>query len=402
MVAVRPLRVEELAVLAFEFEETTLEGVPRYRPDWRSNDQEQAVLSTCSSLVTIVDNYHDGSRVVQFSHFSVKEFLMSPRLASSFSDVSRHHISPEVTHTILALACLGFLLHLNGRMDDDSVKDLPLAEYAAEHWVTHAQFEDVASHVKNGMQSLFDLDRPHFATWVGIYNIDKPYQTYRESYSKMPTPLYYSSLCGFSDLVEFLLIKHPQHVDAMGGWYEFPLLAALVGKHVRAAKILLKHGANVGIRGTRGRTPLHNTVGDLDAGIVRLLLDHGADVNARQDDLSTPLHLAVRNGNFTGASLHWSALGGRLEIARILLDHGANANAENDQGETPLHLVSRGNYDSQALSVDIAKLLLERGADAHARDKDYATPWLSARHRERFDIARVLLNHDANALTEND
>jgi DNA-binding GntR family transcriptional regulator len=31
------------------------------------------VLSICSSLITVVDNR--GSRVVQFSHFSVKEFF---------------------------------------------------------------------------------------------------------------------------------------------------------------------------------------------------------------------------------------------------------------------------------------------------------------------------------------
>ncbi|KAH9010018.1 hypothetical protein EDB85DRAFT_2162017 [Lactarius pseudohatsudake] len=399
VVAVRPLRVEELAeVLAFDFD-TSPGVVPRYRPELRSNDQEQAVLSTCSSLVTIVDD-HD-SRVVQFSHFSVKEFLMSPRLASSFSDVSLYHILPSVAHTILAQTCLGLLLYLDDHMDDESVKDLPLAKYAAEHWVTHAQFEDVALRVMDGMMSLFDPDNPHFAAWVGIYDIDEPDQTYRHPFSKRPTPLYYSSLCGFSDLARHLVTKCPRHSNTMGGRYEFPLLAALVRKHVRVAEILLEHGASVNIRGTRGRTPLHKIIGDSDTYLVQFLLKHGADVNARQDDLTTPLHLAMRNGNSTGAPLHWSALGRKLEIAKILLDHGANANAENDQGETPLHLVSRGDYDSQALSVDITKLLLERGADAHARDKDYATPWLLARYHGKLDIARVLLHH-AKAPTEND
>ena len=86
MVAVRPLRVEELAeLLAFEFG-TARGAVPKYHADWRPNDQVEAVLSTCSSLISIVDDY--GSQVVQFSHFSVKEFLMSDRLTSSFGDFS--------------------------------------------------------------------------------------------------------------------------------------------------------------------------------------------------------------------------------------------------------------------------------------------------------------------------
>ena len=63
--AARPLRVEELAeVLAFDFD---VEGIPKLNPGWRWEDQEEAVLSACSSLVIIVK---DGdSRIVQFSHF---------------------------------------------------------------------------------------------------------------------------------------------------------------------------------------------------------------------------------------------------------------------------------------------------------------------------------------------
>jgi hypothetical protein len=166
--AVRPLRVEELAeVLAFDFDTIDQGGVPRYQPDWQRVDQEQAVLSTCSSLVAIVEDH--GSRVVQFSHFSVKEFLMSDYLATSTSDVSRYHILREPAHTTLAQACLGYLLYLDDHMDDARFNNLPLAEYAVEHWVRHVQFEDVALHVKDGMASLFNPDKPHFAAWSAAW-----------------------------------------------------------------------------------------------------------------------------------------------------------------------------------------------------------------------------------------
>src|ERR1700761_6356479 len=71
-VAARPLHVEELAeLLAFDFQATSSAGLPALKEDWRWDDQEEAVLSTCSSLITIV---RDGdSQIVQFSHFSVKE-----------------------------------------------------------------------------------------------------------------------------------------------------------------------------------------------------------------------------------------------------------------------------------------------------------------------------------------
>ena len=71
-VAIRPLRVEGLAeVLAIDFDATRQGGIPKLNADWRWADQHHAVLSICSSLITIVDD--EDSQVVQFSHFSVKE-----------------------------------------------------------------------------------------------------------------------------------------------------------------------------------------------------------------------------------------------------------------------------------------------------------------------------------------
>jgi hypothetical protein len=61
-VAVRPLLVEELAeLLAFDFQVTTSGGVPTLKEDWRWDDEEEAVLSTCSSLITIIPREIPGS-----------------------------------------------------------------------------------------------------------------------------------------------------------------------------------------------------------------------------------------------------------------------------------------------------------------------------------------------------
>ena len=451
MVAVRPLRVEELAeLLAFEFKAQGV--VPKYRTDWRPNDQVEAVLSTCSSLIAIVDD--QGSQVVQFSHFSVKEFLMSDRLASSFGDFSQYHILHAPAHTILAQACLGFLLHLDDHADEEMVKGFPFAGYAAKHWVTHAQFEDVASRIKGGMEALFDCDKPHFAAWLGIYNME---ESIPESLSKMPTPLYYSSLCGFSDLVEHIAIEHPQQVNSISGRHNFPLLAALVRKHIRVADILLKHGANVNIRGMRERTPLHEAIRDVR--MVQSLLKNGAEVNCRQDDLRTPLHLAALFGEVKVATvlaehkanidsldnegktplhlllegssrdndnildlarlllkhgansnaqqkskytpLHTAAFNGRLDVTQVLLDHGANPNTENEGRDTALHLVSRGEYDSQEHGAGIARLLLKHGVDVHLKNTKQDTALLWAASKGRLEITQLLLDHGANPNEEN-
>src|SRR5258707_7686356 len=105
--ASRPLRVEELAeFLAFDFK---TDSTPTLQEDWREEDPAHAVRSICSSLLAIVDV--DGSSVIQFAPFSVKEYLTSDRLAESKETISRFHVSLSLTqaHTIVAQACLGIL-----------------------------------------------------------------------------------------------------------------------------------------------------------------------------------------------------------------------------------------------------------------------------------------------------
>ena len=134
---------------------------------WRWEDQEQALLTSCSSLIGIVDT--GGSRVVQFSHFSVKEYLASSRLATSSGDFSRYHVDLERAHTILGQACMSVLLQPNDCAKQDEVKNSsPLAGYAAEHWVNHAQFQIVSSFLRKAMEYLFDPGKPYFAAWLQL------------------------------------------------------------------------------------------------------------------------------------------------------------------------------------------------------------------------------------------
>ncbi|KAI9436032.1 hypothetical protein H4582DRAFT_2130269 [Lactarius indigo] len=149
-VATRPLRVDELAeVLALDFDGAQ-GGIPVLNSDWRWDDEQQGVLSTCSSLIVVVDDASSKTRVVQFAHFSVKEFLTSDRLANMAADISRFHIRLEPAHTVITQACLAILLQsdFSGSVERSS----PLSGYAARLWVGHAQFENV-SHGSNRLTS---------------------------------------------------------------------------------------------------------------------------------------------------------------------------------------------------------------------------------------------------------
>ena len=154
-VAFRPLHVEELAeILAFDFE---THPIPTFHEDWRMEDPFDAVLSICSTLLTIVDA--EGSPVIEFSHISVKEFLTSQRLAEEIDGISRrYHISMIPAHTLAAQACLGMLLHLDQNVTRDSLPNFSLAEYAEEYLLEHAQFENVYQNVEDGIKLLLDLN----------------------------------------------------------------------------------------------------------------------------------------------------------------------------------------------------------------------------------------------------
>ncbi|KAH9069540.1 hypothetical protein EDB83DRAFT_2551120 [Lactarius deliciosus] len=175
-VATRPLRVDELAeVLALDFDRTE-GGIPVLNSAWRWDDEQQGVLSMCSSLIVVVDDKSSWTRVVQFAHFSVKEFLTSDRLANLAADISRFHIRPEPAHTVIAQACLAILLRSN--YGDMAESGSPLSDYAARHWVDHAQFESVSLHVEDGMRSLFDPTKPYFPAWLKSFDIDRPWDSF--------------------------------------------------------------------------------------------------------------------------------------------------------------------------------------------------------------------------------
>ena len=388
VVAVRPLEVAEFAeLLAFEFD-GALGGTPKYRPALRLDNQTQAVLSTCSSLVTIITKRRPDRQVVQFSHFSVKEFLVSNRLAPSLGDISQYNISLGPAHTTLTQTCLGLLLYSDNQITEGIVEDSPLAGYAAEHWVEHAQFEDVASRVNDGMETLFDLDKPHFKAWVRIYDRDSGVRM-RNNFNH-PSPLYYSALCGFDDLVAHLAIKHPQHVNAFGGKYGFPLLAALSRGHTEVAELLLKHSADIDVRESMGKTILLMALSSFKMEndvlkIAKFLLTHGADVNARDVTFTSSLHLAEESG--------------MQQVVAILLKHQADVNSQDNHGQTPLHRLLRGGmYDDR--NSDHVRLLLEHGAEVNRRDEENQTPFLLAIQLGWFRAAQILLKHGADLIVE--
>jgi ankyrin repeat protein len=414
-VANRPLSVAELTeILAFDFDGAK-GGIPKLNSNWRWEDHEQAVLSTCSSLVTVVPNCGPESPIVQFSHFSVKEFLMSDRLATSRRHISQYHVSLLDAHTLLAQSSLAVLLRdmdVNGHADSGV-----LAGYAAEHWTTHARVENVASKVRNGMQDLFDPDKPYFGAWVQLHDLDTKH---RGAFPNMPVsepgarPLYYAALCGLLELVEHLTLKSPQYASARGGLCGTALHVASFKGHLQVVRYLLRHGIDVNVRNSGNDTPLLLASWKGHRDVVQYLLEHGADVGLQDQFLNTPLSLAANWGHVDAirlllehnadvssqnkdgmTPLHsviyvQGFIANRSQIARLFLKHGANPNVRNNKLQTPLHLVSK-----RPDSLDVLRVLLEHGADLDAEDTDGKTPLQLSLDGGHDEVTRLLSGYSS-------
>jgi ankyrin repeat protein len=382
-VAVRPLRVEELAeLLAFDFQASSSGGIPTLKENWRWDDEEEAVLLTCSSLIAIIPR--DDSRVVQFSHFSVKEYLTSSRLAQSpHGDISRFRIDLGSAHTVMAQACLATLLRQDEHADESDTKVSPLVKYAAQHWVDHAQLEKVSSRIRDGMDDLFDSSKPYFAAWLQVHKIDEDWYPFSFQSPDDGSPLYYAAFCGFYDLAERLIMKHPDQVNARGGRILFPLPAALYKRHFHVANLLYRHGAVVDVQGDDKFTPLLAASRHGQVDIMQWLLDHGADTNSRDKHCMTPLIQAAVNGM-------------NLEAVQVLLEHNADINSQQMNGKTSLFLILEHRAWAGEV-VDIVHRLLEHGADPNIPDDYHKTALHEASESSRglLDATRLLLSYGA-------
>ena len=404
VVARRPLLVEELAeFIAFKSEtggNLTFEGI------WRPENPRDTVLSTCSSLIAIVNV--EGSRVIQFSHFSVKEYLTSNRIADG--PVSRYYIPLESSHLFVTQACLSLLLQLDKHVTRTIIEDLPLARYAGQYWTDHAEFGNVSSHTEDLIKRVFHPENHHFANWVWIFDTISRDFGGSESPVRPPfAPLHYAARHGFHRVAEWLITTCSQDANESGYLFHTPLHFACREGWFPVVQVLLTHHADASARNFNHWTPLHFASWYGYSKIVRLLLEHGANVDSRNDNGETPLFVLSQGGGnldiaqalleyradpntwaeSSGNSLSMALRNGYQDLTQLLLNNGADPKTRYVNGQTLLHVSSKTG------DLKGAQRLLELGVDINSTDNEGQTPFQVALQYREAKVAQMLWRHGA-------
>jgi ankyrin repeat protein len=129
-------------------------------------------------------------------------------------------------------------------------------------------------------------------------------------------------------------------------------------------------------------SPIHAALAQRDLVRVKKLLSEGADPNAPDESGLRPLHVAITDEDPAGS----------LDLVTMLVRHGAIVNSWDDE-----HYATPLLRASDPPNFAVAKVLLEHGADANDRRGDGESPLRLSVQAQDFEMAKLLLHHGAAA-----
>jgi len=135
---------------------------------------------------------------------------------------------------------------------------------------------------------------------------------------------------GDSGSVKRLVDDGPERLERPSVEGFVPLCLAAHFGHVETTRGLIEHGANMNVVSKHPLqvTPLHAALFGKQIATARLLIESGADVNIQRGGAGWP-----RAG---WTALHYAAGFGFTELIPLLLDHGADQSHLDEQSNTPL------------------------------------------------------------------
>ncbi|KAL6918448.1 hypothetical protein FSST1_009943 [Fusarium sambucinum] len=370
------------------------------------------ILRYCPSLIVIAESreWDRTSEELHLAHFSVKEYLLKQ------TEFDLGEASTAITSTCLA--------YLGDISDAENSVSFPMAEYAAKYWTEFAICSQDTADTTRSITG-FLRDETKFRRWTHLYRSPSKFKP--EPFALKASRLYFACLCNLREVAR-CLIAEGDDINAKGGVWHTPLLAAISRGNLEIVQLLLENGADANVKGNMFTQPLitASQVGNVEiirlllsrgavkAGsrkygtslhvassyrnlkVMRCLLEYGADVNACFGrDRDTALRAALlHHGRFYKRTAVYDGMEhSEYEVVRLLLDHGASVYNTDWMGSTALHVACTHNS-----SPETVRLLLEDGAEVNAKDNSAATAIENASRRGNLETMQLLIDNGAHSI----
>jgi ankyrin repeat protein len=369
------------------------------RPPFNAHDvlfHAEDIFSICPGFLTVTLEWKYGDKkVVQFAHFSVKEYLLSPRASSSWGFTT---LESHISIVRASIAC--FLYAVAQEEQDRSYRPIrlqlskyPLAEYAINHCAYHLDFITPRDHpdLEESFHALLDpRSAPLLVNKLGYCYLEKRIARWhsffpRSKASPESLSLIIASELGLSQALRWLFSFESLRdcVDATvmysakihsaqktGVWW--PLLCASRHGHVEVVQLLIKLGANVNL--DHSETALGIACKHKQLAVVKILLEHGADADRAR-------------------ALWWSSRTGFEEGVQVLLDAGVNVNYDDGHNGSALEAAITAPLASPTHGTisRIVRVLLDAGAEVNYTGVYNRSVLQQATHVGSKEIVQMLL-----------
>lgn len=228
---------------------------------------------------------------------------------------------------------------------------------------------------------------------------------------------------GYNKLLEFLIKKHPKHINAQDRDGLTPISLAATNGHLNCVELLITKGADLNAKirydlsgGTKAKCEMPLIVWATKHGYsncLRLLLAKGVDVNAMDMRGKTAVIHAAKGGFLecldllviAGAIIDsrvyyckpfgWTALmfacyEGHAVCVETLISNGAQVNAKGFHSKTALMIAAHRGHKH------CVELLIDSGADLHAVDRQGWSALMYSSGGGHFQCVEVLTGRGAD------
>jgi ankyrin repeat protein len=416
----RPLRIEDLAAIVqlgdhaesqFHLEDALF--VPEHILDMCSGLLVMSVIKPTENFPWYIGDDTLVFHTVQLSHFSVKEYLISPH-------PSFWHLDEQQSHIVIVQTVTMYYIHVASMPDlcslsrqDIIIKHL-LAQYAAVYTQEHLNFLKPREHpdLLESFRTLLDPDSTLLCNPIGSFYLGRGLHVFPRTYAPALSLCVAAGL-GLPQISQWLLTfdicrdqllspppllgcDPPLSEAARGGWLDVIEVLLGAGAHTdESISHAIPNAVNMGKADIV--QALINAAGDPSAtksgrwgsslraaaywgydDIVSMLINAGADVNG---------------GDWQrwGSPIQAAAMNGRRGIVKKLVDAGANVDLPG-QDNAGTALYSAADYGNE----EVVQMLIDAGANVDIIGGEYGSAIQVAAFGGREAVVTLLIQNGAN------